>query len=91
LVEEKTVFPSNQIFSFSLLTSDKINQLHAEFNDGEIRLIIPTPIAETWVNSEDEGIYGNVENLQIAVEKDFSCLMPRTGDEDNDTFPHPKN
>ncbi len=90
LVEEKTVFPNNQIFTYSISSTDSIDQIQAEFIPNNLKIFLPKSMAEKWVNSFEEGIYGEAENLQISVEKDFNCLKPRDGDEDKDTFPHPK-
>ena len=90
LVEEKTVFPNGQIFVYSLAWSEKLDELSTDFSNGKIQIVLPKSIAENWANSNEVGIYGAFEQLQIAVEKDFKCLTPRASDEDADTFPHPK-
>lgn len=89
LVEEKTEFP-NQSFVYALSAMSEINKPLAEFSKGKLEILIPKSTAENWAVSNEVGIYGNYENLQISVEKDFKCLTPRNEDEDADTFPHPK-
>lgn len=90
LVEEKTEFPNGDNFVYSLVSSEKSDQLSAEFSNGKMQIILPKPVAETWANSVEEGIYGTCENIQIAVEKDFKCLTVRESEDEADNFPHPK-
>ena len=90
LVEEKTEFPNGQFFVYLLAASEKNDRLSAEFSDGRMQIILPKSMAENWANSEEVEIAGEIGSLKILVEKDFKCLTPRAGDEDTDTFPHPK-
>lgn len=89
-VEEITEFPNGQIFVYSLVSSEKLDELSADFSNGKMQIILPKSIAENWANSDEVGISREIESLKIIVEKDFKCLTPRVGDEDTDTFPHPK-
>ena len=52
-------------------------------------------LAKQWVESDQVGLegeqsLGSANVLKILVEKDFTCLTKRKGDEDLDTFPHPQ-
>jgi hypothetical protein len=89
LVEEKTEFPNGQEFIYSISVAEK-ETLSAKFSNGKIKIQISKTIAENWADSDEVGIYGSHENIQISIEKDFNCLTPRKGEEDTDTFPHPK-
>lgn len=89
-IEEITEFPNGQNFVYSLSATAQTNQTSANFTNRKIEILIPKSMAENWANSDEIGLYGTQEQIQIAVEKDFKCLTPRTGDEDTDTFPHPK-
>lgn len=87
--QEKTLFPNGAIFSYSLSVVD-VEESTAEFSDGAIKVYIPTRKAQKWFDNEQEiGIYAEQQGLQIIVEKDFRCLVPRV-EEDSDAFPHPK-
>lgn len=86
-VEEKTEFPNGQNLIYSISVSDKLS---ADFSGGKMEISISKETSENWVDSEEVGIYETVGNLQISIEKDFKCLTPRKGEEDTDTFPHPK-
>ena len=58
-----------------------------------LRLIIPRRDVAKWHTEDAVGLYGFVsfgdQGLTVAIERDFTCLQPRT-DEDDDTFPHPE-
>lgn len=86
-IEEKTEFPNGQNFVYLLSVSDKLS---ANFSDGEMVISISERISDNWASSDEVGIYETIGNLQISIEKDFKCLTPRKGEEDSDTFPHPK-
>ena len=56
---------------------------------------LPESSVRAWANSEQVSIIGeqqhkNGDKLDILVEKDFSCLTPREGEDESDMFPHPK-
>lgn len=89
-VEEVTVFPNGKSFAFMVATDENIGNIQADFNNGKIEIFIPQSLAKNWAVTEQVGLYSEHGNIQIAVEKDFKCLTPRAGDEDKDTFPHPK-
>jgi hypothetical protein len=89
LVEEKTDFPNGEDFIYQISIAQTGN-LSASFSNGKIEILLPQEIADNWADSDEVGIYGADGNIQIAIEKDFKCLTPRQGDEDTDTFPHPK-
>jgi hypothetical protein len=88
-VEEKTEFQNGQTLIYSI-SAIETETLSAEFSNGKINLITPKSTIESWADSEEVGIYSTREKIQISIEKDFKCLTPRQGEEDIDTFPHPK-
>ena len=54
---------------------------------------MPDQAAREWCNSElvtlEYSKHTEDGELQIVVEKDFSCLVPRAGEDESDQFPHP--
>lgn len=86
LVEEKTEFPKGQNFIYELAVSDNLS---AEFSNGRMEILIPKSTAESWADSNEVGIYGTYDNIQIAVEKDFKCLSAKESEDQSDNFPHP--
>jgi hypothetical protein len=64
--------------------------------EGQI-IIVRAPIEalRRWSADNSEGIYGLQENgypegFSIAIEKDYTCLSDRTGNDEQDQFPHPE-
>ena len=79
---------------YQLVPSPDVQQLEARFAEGLITVLAATKLVERWARSDAEvGMSrgGDVEGAGVAilVEKDFSCLKPREGGEDLDTFPNP--
>lgn len=62
----------------------------ARFIDGRIEVCISASDGRHWAQSNEVGIEAQVGPLAVLIEKDFSCLEPREGAEDGDTFPNPK-
>jgi hypothetical protein len=62
---------------------------------GEITVVVPVALARTWASSDEVGIsreqaVGAEGTLKLLIEKDFTCLVPREGEDGSDAFPHPK-
>jgi hypothetical protein len=68
----------------------------AAFDGGEIRVLVPAQLADTWTKTDQVGFdaahgIDDGDELKILVEKDFACLTTPRNDEDAaDSFPHPK-
>ena len=46
----------------------------ATFDDGNIRVIVPMPVAKQWIGSDQTGIEATAGTLRVLIEKDFQCL-----------------
>jgi hypothetical protein len=90
LVENKTEFGSNQIFTYTLKSADSAENLQANFENGQLEIIIPGNVANNWINTQEAGISGETDFVKILIEKDFACLTAREGEDESDNFPHPK-
>lgn len=60
-----------------------------------LRVYAPENAIRVWASDNSEGIYGQQENgsatpLGIAVEKDYTCLTERPGEDEHDNFPNPE-
>lgn len=94
-VEETIDFGAlSQKLIYRLTVEHNIENLNAVFDGGLITISIPRQQAEEWAQTDQTGIeseqsIGGDKSLRILVEKDFSCLEPRKGAEDADTFIHP--
>lgn len=90
---EKTHF-GHSVLSYSLQQKPSGN-LEALFNGNQLRVYIPSDIAENWVNSDQVSLTNEVKlkanrSLRILVEKDFKCLDERLNEDESDNFPNPK-
>ena len=76
--------------NYEVRVSDAIDRAEAIFEATDIVVTLPAPAVKAWAESDDVSIAAEHGPLSILVEKDFSCLKPRDGDDDADTFPHPQ-
>ena len=97
MIEDFTEFglAENERLTFILQAKTNVEQISAQFENGKISINVPHEVAATWSKSEQVGlsneqILSPEKRLKILVEKDFTCLVPRTNGDDKDTFPHPK-
>jgi hypothetical protein len=91
LVEETTDFGNGKTFVYSVKVSNEVETIDADFTYNHLQIFIPIHVAENWANNDTEvSVSSEQKPLKILIEKDFTCLNPRTGEEDADTFPHPK-
>jgi len=66
----------------------------AEFGGTVLRVLLPKRSVDLWLRPEEVAIegeqpIGNGEVLRIMVEKDYTCLAPRSGEDDSDLFANP--
>lgn len=67
----------------------------AALTPGRIEIRLALPRLRHWLQTEEVTIeetlhFGEGRSLGILVEKDFRCLVPRLGGDDQDGFPNPK-
>ena len=77
----------SQPFSYALETSGET--MGAAFADGRMTVNVPHAVAARWASTEEVSLRGREGGVEILVEKDFACLIPREGEEDPDAFPNP--
>jgi len=80
---------------YALAQAPDATRVSARFAQGELLVVVPSPMARSWAASEEVGMeaeqaIGAEGVLRILIEKDFACLKPREGEDDLDAFPHPK-
>lgn len=71
-----------------VLTTSEVDHVGAVYEDHRIVVTLPKVRARQWTSSDEVGIESRGE-IHILVEKDWSCLKPRAGEEDSDAYPHP--
>lgn len=79
--------PLAQPFTYALETSGET--IGAAFAAGRMTVNIPHAVALQWASTEEVSLRGREGGVEILVEKDFACLIPREGEEDPDAFPNP--
>lgn len=94
VVEEVTAFPDGSEFCYRLVPGHSEEAMQSSNDAGHtITIEVPRGRAATWAESDEVGFTGDapfqVGPLSVLIEKDFSCLAPREGDEELDTFPNP--
>jgi len=67
----------------------------AMFSGDALRVLLPKASVDAWLKPEEVSIegeqaIGNGEVLRILVEKDYTCLAPRSGEDDADLFTNPQ-
>ncbi len=80
LVEEAVPFPSGTL-RYRLLRS---SAMAADFAQGTLTVSVPPDASHEWTESAQVGMAGQVNGLEILIEKDFQCAH---GPTDFDAFP----
>jgi hypothetical protein len=86
-VEDAIVFsPCSQLLY--AIESGAVPAVTAVFNNANICVTLPKPLAEAWIESDQTGIEASTGTLKLLIEKDFQCLHrePQPGE---DPFPNP--
>lgn len=92
-VEETVDIAPGAAFGYRLLATSRVSEIAARLEGAQLTVEIPITEAREWASSarvglESRQIIGGKTPLTILIEKDFACLAPRPG-EDEDAFPHP--
>lgn len=71
-----------------------VETLTARLAAASLSITLPRRLAEPWyadgeVSVEGEQLCGDGRRLNILVEKDFACLIPREGEDQSDLFSNP--
>ena len=77
----------------SLVVVDR-DQISASFETTSIEVSLPRAVALRWAGGNDVSLHGEQSlahgTLRILVEKDFTCVEPREGEDQTDLYPNPK-
>ena len=68
--------------------------VEASYEGDQVFVNLPRPSVDRWLAPDQVGIdsvqtIADGRELKILVEKDFTCLAPREGEDDTDLFPNP--
>jgi hypothetical protein len=68
--------------------------LTAHYDSSAIEVCVPDEMALEWAASDlvtlEYTRHTPEGDLRLIIEKDFTCLVPRAGEDESDHFPHPK-
>jgi hypothetical protein len=94
-IEETVRFAEeeNARLTYRLEHSSNVANVTVRHVNTETTIILPTPAAQSWAESDQVGIYakhplGKYGELDVIVEKDFPCGDPNDP-ENADKFPRP--
>lgn len=96
-IEDRVRFGPDSALAYSVegaeLSSPRAT-LTATASGTRLRLVVPQQQLAAWASSDQVGFEaeqstGDGHTLRILVEKDWTCLTSRPGEEDVDTFPNP--
>ena len=96
-VIETTTFPGGGQLQYLMRTSDLETNIvkSCDGPDTLIEVVVEKSVADRWASSNEVGLYGAspllIGSLELLVEKDFACINPRDGVEDQDSFPNPSS
>ena len=94
-VVELTEFPDGTTLSYRLVPGAELSARQSMTGHVfDIAVEIPHTAASVWAASDDEVSFNSegavqVDQLAILIEKDFTCITPREGEEEIDTYPNP--
>ena len=93
VVKETTCFGINNLFTYSLESKDGIENLEANFMNGNLIIFLPKEYSHSWFTNSKVGYRSTVKIdekniLVLLVEKDFQCLDETEEDQSNN-YPNP--
>jgi hypothetical protein len=92
-VEDSIEFAHGASFAYGLESLSSLSNPQAAFQNGWLRIQIPSAVATEWVTTDRLGVSGEQhlnggKQLSILIEKDFQCL--HSDDSlDPDAYPNP--
>lgn len=92
-VTDRIEFGAGAALSYSVARAD-VPAVRASLTGTHVRVEAPPAVVHDWATTDQVGFEGSQaldgdRTLKILVEKDWTCLTKREGDEDVDTYPHP--
>jgi hypothetical protein len=86
-VEDAVTFSPGCRLLYAIETSSTPS-VSATFDNANILVAIPAPMAKEWIESDETGIEASIGTLRLLIEKDFQCLH-RTPEAGEDSYPNP--
>jgi hypothetical protein len=91
---DSIAFLGGDRLTYALVVAEDIDAPHASFGAGIITVSIPPATLQAWLDPSEVSIHASEpladgEELEILVEKDFACLVPREGEDQENLFANP--
>lgn len=94
IVTDAIHFGPDSKLEYRVRRDGSVDELTAKCQAGAIEVYVPDAAAFEWCRSDLVTLEctrrSAAGELRILVEKDFTCLVPRAGEDESDHFPHPK-
>ena len=95
LVRGRVSFAGSNSFDYVLESSPATVKPEAHISNNVLTVRIPETEIVSWSTSDEVSIAASQAlddgaQLDILVEKDFSCLAPREGEDETDMYPNPQ-
>lgn len=92
-IEHELVLAADASLTYRLELADT-DQVSARFHKAVICVCIPRRLASAWSADDEVTISARQQidaqrTLEILIEKDFACLVPRPGEDQSDYFENP--
>jgi len=83
----------NAKLTYALKQEQSVRALTVGYAEGEVTVLVPAALANTWCSTDLVGIAGSVSlgmigSLDLLIEKDFACL-DLSDEKNQDTFANP--
>ncbi len=93
-VSDAIHFGANSKVVYRLVATSDVTSPEATFDSGTFLVRLPQSTFDHWANSDEISIHGEQKfdssaSLAILIEKDFTCLQPREGEDDSEMFANP--
>jgi hypothetical protein len=94
-VESTCRFPGGRALTYALTLAERPT-IAVRFDADRIDVTLPRARTIAWALSDtvtlpdDDATCPSVDIPRVLVEKDFTCVEPRAGEDQSDLFPNPK-
>lgn len=79
--------------TYGIRRDEKVSTLTAHYGGNSIEIRVPDAVAREWCATDMVTLEYSTPtaqgHLRLVVEKDFSCLVPRVGEDETDHLAHP--
>jgi hypothetical protein len=93
-VESTCRFPGGRALTYALTLAERPT-IDARFDGDRIDVALPRTRTIAWARGDDVTLPNDAARRsgdapRVLVEKDFTCVEPRDGEDQSDLFPNPK-